>query len=488
MDTFPALKPIGSLAALLALAACEADLMGPVTANRAPAIYALSANSLYHTQLDRAITFAAEAYDPDGDGVAYLWEADGGTLDDRHSRTVIWTPPAQAGTYRLRLSVTDGRGGEATGTVAVVIGDGRVVVQTPVVSASSAPAPSAAPSASGAPAASSAPSAQASSWPGAVSTLAGSGDAGYLDGNVRSVKFWDPTAIAVDNQGNVFVADRYNNRIRTITPLGAVATLAGNQTAGADNGTGTEASFADPQGLAIDQDGNLYVADTNNHRIRKINRGGLVTTLAGEVEGYQDSQGLRARFRSPVAVAVDADGNVYTADTVKPRIRKITPDGTVTTIAGNGLKTYRDAPDTAASFVRPAAMVVGSDGYLYLSEPDLHVIRRIKLADGQVSTYAGNGAPGLADGKEQQAFFNQPMGLAFDDAGRLLVADAGNHRIRRIEPGGRVTTLAGGSSGDVDGALAQARFNFPAGLATDANGNAYVADTHNHRIRYMRLR
>ena len=240
--------------------------------------------------------------------------------------------------------------------------------------------------------------------------------------------------MAVDSAGNVYVADSSNYTIRKVTPGGVVTTLAGlARSSGSADGTGSAARFNYPYGVAVDSAGNVYVADTLNHTIRKVTPGGVVTTLAGlaRSSGSADGTGSAARFYFPSSVAVDSAGNVYVADMANNTIRKVTPAGVVTTLAG----------------------------------------------------WAGSG--GSADGTGSAARFYNPYGVAVDSAGNVYVADTKNYTIRKVTPGGVVTTLAGqaGYGGSADGTGSDARFYCPWGVAVDSAGNVYVADTNNHTIR-----
>jgi hypothetical protein len=240
--------------------------------------------------------------------------------------------------------------------------------------------------------------------------------------------------VAVDGSGNLYVADYNNHAIRKITPAGVVTTLAGRPgTSGTNNGTGTAARFNNPLGVAVDTSGSVYVGDAGNNAIRKITPTGVVTTLAGLIgtKGTNDGVGVAARFYFPEDVAVDGSNYVYVADAGNSCIRKVAPDGTVTTLAG--------------------------------------------LC----------GTSGSDDGTNSTARFYSPLGIAVDSAGNLFVGDSGNNVIRKITPDGVVTTIGGqaGTSGSADGSGSQARFDSPEGVAVDANGFVYVTDSNNHTIR-----
>ncbi len=311
-----------------------------------------------------------------------------------------------------------------------------------------------------------------------VSTLAGSSP-GYADGTGTAAAFDGPQGIAVDSQGNVYVADTYNHKIRKITPAGVVSTLAGSSQGYAD-GTGAAAQFNSPWGLSVDSQGNVFVADTSNHRIRKITPAGDVSTLAGGSQGYADGAGAAASFSTPTGVGVDAQGNVYVADNWNDKIRKVTPAGDVSTLAGS-TSGYADGTGTAAKFTLPQGVSVDAAGNVYVADSWNNRIRKITPA-GEVTTVAGSSS-GFADGTGAAARFWSPQSVSVDAQGNIFVADYGNQKIRVITPGGEVTTLAGSNSGFADGAATSAQFTYPTGVAVDAQGNVYVADTQNHKIR-----
>lgn len=315
---------------------------------------------------------------------------------------------------------------------------------------------------------------------GIVTTLAGGTD-GTADGLGTSAQFNNPRGIDVDAQGNIYVADQSNHRIRKISPGGLVTTLAGSSQGFAE-GSGSAAQFNTPMGVAVDLAGNVYVADESNHRIRKITPGGLVSTFAGSgVPGYAEGNGSVAQFTSPRGVAVDAGGNVYVADLGNHRIRKITAAGTVSTLAGNGFLGFNDGPGTTAMFNQPIGVAVDTTGNVYVADLGNDRIRKVTPA-GMVSSMAGS-SEGYVDDTGVAARFHNPYGVEVDADGNVYVADIDNNKIRRVTPGGVVTTVAGSTLGFADGPAGTAKFQHPTGVALDSNGNLYVCDFHNSRVR-----
>ena len=315
-----------------------------------------------------------------------------------------------------------------------------------------------------------------------VTTVAGSGVSGHLDGLGVAAKFTCPLAITFDSVGNLFVVD--NHCIRKVHANGAVTTIAGlpEVDGGSQDGVGAAARFNQPHGLAADKYDNLYVADCEDHCIRKITPDGTVTTLAGNDEdGYVDGLGAASRFDCPYDVAVDDDCNVYVAECLNYRIRKVTPAGQVTTLAGSGDEGHADGLGTAASFSCLVAIAIDRAGTLYVC--DHHRVRKI-TPEGSVTTLAGQEQSGRADGLGAAASFSSPRSLTVDAVGNLYVADTYSHLIRKVTPEGQVTTLAGsGTQGHVNGIGTAASFHHPYDLALDASGNLLVADAANHRIR-----
>src|SRR5437868_7061651 len=327
---------------------------------------------------------------------------------------------------------------------------------------------------------------------GIVTTLAGlAANSGSIDGTGPDARFRDPFGVAVDSTGNVYVADTDNSTIRKITSAGVVTTLAGTaEAAGSADGTGSAAQFYYPYGLTADDAGNVYVADTDNNTIRKITSTGVVTTLAGLAGtfGSANGTGSAARFTYPYGVAVDAAGTLYAADSNNQEIRKITSAGVVTTLAGS--TNYPASPGSvngvgrAARFNQPDGVAASKTG-IYVADTNNSTIRKITSA-GLVTTLAGKaGIYGSANGKGGAAQFNHPSGVAGDNAGNVYVADTNNNIIRKITSTGVVTTLAGavGVQGNADGMGSAAQFNNPNGVAVDSAGNVYVADTNNSTIR-----
>ena len=318
-----------------------------------------------------------------------------------------------------------------------------------------------------------------------VTTLAGyPGSGGSADGTGMAASFAYPSGVAVDKGGNVYVADTYANKIRKITPAGVVTTFAGSGNPGSHNGTGTGAAFNSPYGVAVDASRNVYVADTFNDKIRKITPGGVVTPFAGSgSRGDQDGTGTAASFFGPEGVAVDSGGNVYVADTSNKKIRKITPAGAVTTFAGSGAAGSVDGTGTEASFDGPAGLAVDFAGNVFVADSSSNKIRKISPG-GLVSTFAGSGAVGSADGLRTAASFNAPSGVAVDGTGNVYVADRGNSKIRKITATGVVSTWAGsGQPGNADGTGTAASFGAPSGVAADASGTLYVTDLVNNNVR-----
>jgi gliding motility-associated-like protein len=322
-----------------------------------------------------------------------------------------------------------------------------------------------------------------------VTTVAGqAGVAGETDGFARAeARFNNPHGLAVGPQGNVYIADRFNHKIRMLTPSGEVVTLAGTGEVGSEDGPGGIATFYEPWALDVDGQGNVYIADTYNHKIRVLNAQGIVSTLAGSgSSGVTDGPGNVARFALPSGIAVDANGLVYVCDHLGHTIRKVSPGGYVTTLAGSAFATGdANGQGTSARFNRPYGLDVDQAGNIYIADEWNHLIRKLSPT-GLVSTFAGSGSLGSADGPVANAQFNYPWDLAVDSLGQLFVMDGENHVIRKIDPAGQVSTFVGeaGTKGAVDGMGSKASFNGATALCfAPVEQSLYVADAYNHLVR-----
>jgi len=306
-------------------------------------------------------------------------------------------------------------------------------------------------------------------------------------GNAIIAQFPSPSCITVDISGNLYVGDSSLNTIQMVSPTGAVSLVAGSTGAGGStDGTGTAALFNQPGGIVINNSGTLYVADTGNSTIRKIAPGGIVTTFAGSAanKSYQDGTGTAAAFDSPVGISLDALGNLFVADSKNDVIRKITAAGLVTTFSGTAGSV--GSTDSPPRFDSPSGLAVNfSTSILYVGDSNNNTIRKI-TPFGVVTTLAGLvSATGSADGTGSVARFNLPEGEATDIAGNVYIADTASSTIRKMTPGGTVTTIAGqaGVQGLTDGTGTGSLFNQPEALTVDTAGNIYVADTGNAAIR-----
>lgn len=317
---------------------------------------------------------------------------------------------------------------------------------------------------------------------GQVTTLAGSGSPGVEDNNGTEASFSEPFGIAIDAHSNVIVAEGgQGNRIRIITPQGAVQTIAGSEEGFAD-GRGASAHFNTPSAIAIDKRSNIFVADTSNNRIRKISSEGVVSTVAGSSDaGYRDGPADQAQFDSPVGVAVDKEGNIVVADTYNDRIRKISAGGDVSTIAGAGLPGLADGQSDVALFDTPCGVAVDGQGNIFVADTGNDAIRKI-TPQGDVSTITG-ASQNNGTSQENNPELDRPVGITVTHDGFLFVVSQGDGKIHRITPEGEIAEFAGRSSGFRNGTGRAARLNGPSGIAVDREGNLYVADTENYLVR-----
>lgn len=329
-----------------------------------------------------------------------------------------------------------------------------------------------------------------------ISTVAGTGVAGYTgDGNAcTSATLNIPQNVAFDNSGNLYVADKENNVIRKINAAGIISTVAGEGTAGysGDGGLATSARLKKPTGIAIDATGNLYIADCANHVVRKVNSGGIITTIAGTGVGGYDGNGgpaTAAKLKNPYGIAVDNLGSIYFSETSNYCVRKINPSGVISLVAGNNTAGYSGdgGPATSAQLKFPGYIAVNSTGEVYIPDWANYRVRKVS-STGIITTIAGNGTIGNDGdgGPATSAKLSAPNSVQFDNDGNMLIADPNANVLRKINSAGVISTIAGngssGFSGDGNFALF-AQLNAPNGIAVNSSGVIYFADVNNNRIR-----
>ena len=326
-----------------------------------------------------------------------------------------------------------------------------------------------------------------------ISTYCGQQVMGFADGQGTNANFWNPLGICCDTLDNLFVVDGGNNAIRKISPSGYVTTFAGGNGQGYVDGPGSTAKFNLPFDICIDASQNLYVTDLYNHKIRKIDQNGNVSTLAGDVAGYADGYGTNARFERPRGICIDKHNVIFVTDFMNSMIRKIDTTGYVSTIAGNGMWGLADGPALSAMFHGPDGIAVDSIGNIYVSETWNHCIRLLDTS-GNVTLVAGSNLgwqwPSYyQDGQGTQAQFHRPGGLMIDDNGHLLIVEYGNSAIRSMSPTYYVSTLAGIPYNPVfaNGPQNVATFNEPSKICKTSDGSYYITDQGNNMIRKMVL-
>jgi uncharacterized protein (TIGR03437 family) len=339
---------------------------------------------------------------------------------------------------------------------------------------------------------------------GVISTVAGNGtNAAAGDGGPALSASFHPDGLTVDSAGNIYIADQGHNRIRKVDTTGVITTVAGNgntQFSG-DNGLATSATvyiLGNHNGLAVDAAGNLYIADDGHHRIRKVDAKGIITTVAGTgTMGYSGDGGpaTSAQLYRPSGIAVDPAGNLYIADTNNRRIRKVDTSGKITTIAGTGAFAFGDNGDggeaTLATMQTPVDVALDAQANVYFADQDAATVRKIDLA-GIISTVAGNGTTGFSGdgGPATSAAFASPYSVTVDTVGNLYISDHGNHRVRKVDTSGTVTTIAGNGSNapnNGDGGPPTSADLLPNGVAFDSAGNYYVADIGHNLIRKVTI-
>jgi uncharacterized protein (TIGR03437 family) len=333
---------------------------------------------------------------------------------------------------------------------------------------------------------------------GVISTVAGNGmNAETGDGGPALSASFHPDGVTLDSAGNIYIADQNHNRIRKVDTTGVITTVAGNgntQFSG-DGGLATSAAVyiaGNHNGIVVDAVGNLYIADDGHHRIRKVDAKGIITTVAGTgAQGYSGDGGpaTNAQLWRPSGVAVDKAGNLYIADTNNRRIRKVDTSGTITTLAGSGAFGYTGdgGAATLATMQTPIDVAVDAQGNVYFTDQDAATVRKVNLA-GIINTVAGNGTTGFSGdgGPGSSAAFASPYSATVDTAGNIYISDYGNHRIRKVDTSGMVTTIAGNGSNAAnngDGGPPSSANVLPDGVAFDNAGNYYIADIGHNLIR-----
>ena len=320
-----------------------------------------------------------------------------------------------------------------------------------------------------------------------VRTLSGDGTPGFKNGQGDASQFRFPSGIATDPDGNLIIADRDNNVIRKVSLQGVTTTVAGDGTPGLVNGNAAQARFNKPTDVVVDDVGNIFIADEGNQCIRKITPDGFVSTHAGNgVAGFKDGPGAQAMFNFPSGITLDANETVYVADNQNSRIRKVTAGGIVSTFAGTGDVGFKDGDaKTEAKFNFPLSLDIDGQGNIFVADAGNFRIRKIGT-DGTVSTFAGTGVDGTKDGDKSAAQFGIVSGVKLDQWGNIYIADVSNDRLRVITLDGKVRTITGQvGKGFVEGRLDKARFNFPFDIAIDHFGNLFVSDRENQRIRIV---
>ena len=332
---------------------------------------------------------------------------------------------------------------------------------------------------------------------GNMTRFAGTGESGFSgdDGKATEARLKIPAGLTFDKKGNLYIADRNNHRIRKVDTRGIITTVAGNGTAGfsGDGGKATQAQLSLPSGVVVDDKGNIYISDRSNDRVRMVDNKGIITTFAGNgVDGYKGDLGpaTQAQLSKPFGLALDKKGNLYIADRVSNRVRKVNPQGIITTVAGDGGFFFMgdNGPAYRASLAGPTGIVVDKNGILYIADRNNNRIRSVDT-QGMIRTVAGTGQQDYNGEAEMARDTNLylPFGVALDQDGKLLIIDRSHYRIRRINPrSGSIETVAGNGvkmfAGD-GGPATGAKLSFPHGIAVDKKGNVIFSDKGHYRIR-----
>ncbi len=331
-----------------------------------------------------------------------------------------------------------------------------------------------------------------------INTIAGNGAAAFSGdgGQATAAELNAAAGVAVDTHGNIYIADVVNDRIRKVNTSGIISTVAGNGQQGfsGDGGPATAAELYHPQGVTADSSGNIYIADERNHRIRKVNTSGIISTIAGNGAGSfsgDGGQATNAELYNPEGILVDAYGNIYIGDVDNERVRKVNTSGIITTVAGNGVQSYSGdgGPATDAELFFPTGMAMDPSGILYIADNGNYRIRTVNTS-GIISTFAGNGVGSYSGdgGPATAAELFSPTGVVLDASGNIGIADFNDNHVRIINSSGIISTLAGNGiasySGD-GGPATAAELNHPFSVAFDARGNTLIGDADNNRVRIV---
>lgn len=334
-----------------------------------------------------------------------------------------------------------------------------------------------------------------------IKTIAGNGTAGYVADGVAatSTQLNNPTGIAVDAAGNVYIADASNNRVRKVSTAGIITTVAGSGVAGysGDGAAATLAQLKYPTSVAADNAGNIYITDGNNFCIRKVNAAGIISTYAGTGSlGFAGDGGpaTAAKLFNPLGLFLDNTNNLYIADVFNQRIRKVDASGIITSVAGSGTMGYGgdDSSANIAKFNSPSGVCKDAAGNVYIADKANNRVRKVNPTTGIITTVAGKDTMGFSGdgGPATAAKLNKPVSVKMDKENNLYITDLGNNRIRKVSASGIITTIAGvtavGSGGD-GGPATAASFNFPSDVVLDTAGNIYIADPGNNRIRKIQI-
>ncbi|GHG77771.1 hypothetical protein GCM10018980_76300 [Streptomyces capoamus] len=330
-----------------------------------------------------------------------------------------------------------------------------------------------------------------------IRTFAGAGVAGCKGDNKMALEaeLHGPYGIVVDGTGTLYFCDRENNRVRKVTTDGRIRTVAGTGAAGfsGDDGSALSAQLNHPRGVAADSAGNLYIADSDNHRVRKVTPDGKISTFAGTDTAGSDGDGgpaAEAQLNLPIGVAVDSAGDLYIADNMNHRVRKVTmADGKINAFAGDGTPGNKgdDGSAVAAQLKQPVGVAVDGRGEVYITDFGNHRVRKVTI-EGKIRAVAGTGTAGFGGdgGPATSAQLHYPVGVVVDSIGDLYIADRDNHRVRKVAHDGKISTVAGTDTAGFDGdggPAAEAELNHPYGLAVDCVDALYITDFDNHRVR-----